>query len=254
MLPSPAPSAATASTSSYLDLAKRPLPHPRSKPLRPGFKKYEETRRWAEARLAHIMRRFVKKYGEARPGDDIVAYRGLDDLGADVEEVIDTLWLSGTPALQVQFLLTIANDSLAYLGSFPKPDPSAAMSVLAKLDHCFASLLLGVDIDTREPLPGFEAGLSAGMSVTDMVRCRGIAERSRFAVSKVLLDDEDDESEDEEEKKNGSSGEDEDGEETQELSSDAAAASEERTEVAFEVARVYVRTLEALAERLGGLT
>ncbi|CRK17506.1 hypothetical protein BN1723_011323 [Verticillium longisporum] len=43
-----------------------------------------------------------------------------------------------------------------------------------------------LDIDTKEPLPGFENGLRAGMTTTDMVRCRSLVEQSRILVMEVL--------------------------------------------------------------------
>lgn len=85
-----------------------------------------------------------------------------------------------------------------YIRSFP-PAPRATFSLLGKLDHCFASLLSGQDVDTLEPLPEFENGLRAGMTVTDMVRCRSLVEQTRFLVVEVMSGeaDEEDESEDE---------------------------------------------------------
>jgi Subunit 11 of the general transcription factor TFIIH len=57
---------------------------------------------------------------------------------------------------------------------------------LRKLDHCYASLLCGQDINTKESLPGFESGLRAGMTTTDMVRCRSIVEETRIVVVNVM--------------------------------------------------------------------
>lgn len=65
------------------------------------------------------------------------------------------------------------------------------MSVLAKLDHCFASLLAGKDANTGEALPGFENGLKAGMSRTDMVRCKSMVQRTRVVVMDVLTEEPD---------------------------------------------------------------
>lgn len=67
------------------------------------------------------------------------------------------------------------------------PSPRATLSLLRKLDYCFASLLGGEDLETKEVLPGFErGGLRAGLSRTDMVRCRSIAEQSRIATVDVF--------------------------------------------------------------------
>lgn len=57
---------------------------------------------------------------------------------------------------------------------------------MRKLDHAFASLLKGEDTITGEILPGFEAGKRAGMSGTDMVRCKSIVEITRVAVVEAM--------------------------------------------------------------------
>lgn len=100
--------------------------------------------------------------------------------------------------LQIPFLLKLASDFTQYVRSFP-PAPKATFAVLRKLDHCFASLLTGTDIDTKESLPGFENGLRAGMTTTDMVRCRSLVEQTRVLMVEVLSqgvhEDEDDDDE-----------------------------------------------------------
>lgn len=80
--------------------------------------------------------------------------------------------------------------------AFP-PSPASTFALLRKLDHCFASLLQGQDIDTKETLPGFENGLRAGMSPTDMVRCSGIVGGARDVIPKIM----DEKLEEEEEEK-----------------------------------------------------
>lgn len=59
-------------------------------------------------------------------------------------------------------------------------------SVLRKLDFCFASLLLGQDVDTKERLPGFENGVKGVMTKTHMVRCKSIVEQTRLVVVGVM--------------------------------------------------------------------
>jgi hypothetical protein len=81
------------------------------------------------------------------------------------------------------------------------PAPVATFSLLSKLDHCFASLLSGRDLVTKEPLPGFENGLRGGLSKTDMVRCKSIVYQTRLLVVEALSrppDAEDGDDEDEE--------------------------------------------------------
>lgn len=77
-----------------------------------------------------------------------------------------------------------------WLKAFP-PSPRPTLSILAKLDHCFASLLSGQDANTGEALPGFENGLRAGMSRTDMVRCKSTVQQTRVVIMDVMTDEPD---------------------------------------------------------------
>ena len=88
-LPSPAPSSASTQ-------AGPGLPHPRAHALRAGSLKEDMVRKYVEARLLHISRRYVKKFGIPEPGDDVVGYKTMGELCKDVESVIKVLWLSGS--------------------------------------------------------------------------------------------------------------------------------------------------------------
>ncbi|KAL1853139.1 hypothetical protein VTK73DRAFT_9078 [Phialemonium thermophilum] len=192
------------------------LPHPRGRPLRPGSAKEEKVRRYLEERLLYISRRYVKKYSVPEPGDTIVGYKSIAELCRDLGEVINILWLSGTPSLQIPYLLNIAGEFLTWLASFA-PSPTATFPILRKLDHCFASLLSGRDISTGERLPGFDGpdGGHQGMSRTDMVRCKSLAEQTRVLVVELLSREPEEEEE----------GDDEDGEDEKE--EDAMEATED---------------------------
>lgn len=98
---------------------------------------------------------------------------------------MDVLWRSGTPGLQVPYLLNVAGAVGDYVGAFA-PEPQPTLSLLRKLDFAFASLLEGKDVDTGETLPGFENGTMAGLSRTDMVRLKSLAEGTRLHVLEVL--------------------------------------------------------------------
>ncbi|KAH8646759.1 hypothetical protein BX600DRAFT_155556 [Xylariales sp. PMI_506] len=179
-LPSPAPSSASTR-------ALATLPHPRSKPLLPGSRKEDYAREYVSRRLLHVSRRFVKKHGMPQPGDEVAGYESFDEVCRDLDEVVDVLWFSGTPSLQVPYLLNVALAVTEYLPSFP-PASRPTFSLLRKLDHCFASLLAGHDARTGEPLPGFLD--SAGrprqlrpMTRTDMVRCKSLADDTRVQVA-----------------------------------------------------------------------
>ncbi|KAL2162510.1 hypothetical protein VTH06DRAFT_7424 [Thermothelomyces fergusii] len=257
-LPSPAPTVSTAST--------RPagLPHPRSRALRPGSAKEDQVRNFISDRMAHITRRFVKKAGAAALGEkvdgrmmadeEVEGYRSLDELCSDLNEVIRIVWLSGTPNLQIPSLLNIASEFNTWMAGLP-PSETAAFDILRKLDHCFASLLAGEDIETHEPLPGFENGLRSGMTRTDMVRCKSTVQNARVVVVDVMSRrrpgggggggggdvgevpaDETEESGAEEEGPGGGSGD---------------GAWDDRERLYMDVARVYENTLVKLGDTLG---
>ncbi|KAI1331677.1 hypothetical protein F5Y16DRAFT_240954 [Xylariaceae sp. FL0255] len=197
-LPSPAPSSASSR-------ARALLPHPRSKPLLPGSKKEDYARDYIARRLLHVSRRYVKKHGIPDPADEVKGYESIDELCRDMDEIVDVLWFSGTPSIQVPYLLNVALAFNEYLPSF-NPVPRPTFALLHKLDHCFASLLVGRDIKTKENLPGFSSSFSADIGVqprftkTDMVRCKSIADETRMIVAVVMsgevdvvdFDDEDD--------------------------------------------------------------
>ncbi|KAH6649179.1 hypothetical protein BKA67DRAFT_539170 [Truncatella angustata] len=174
-LPSPAPSTASSR-------AAAGLPHPRSKPLVPGSRKEDYARDYVYRRLLHISRRYVKKHSIPDPNDQVSAYGTFDEVCMDLEEVVDVLWFSGTPSLQVPYLLNVALAITEYLPAFP-PAPRPTFALLKKLDHCFSSLLQGRDIRSGETLPGFELGMSKGMTRTDMVRIRSLADETRGLVA-----------------------------------------------------------------------
>ncbi|KAI1500293.1 hypothetical protein F5X99DRAFT_386613 [Biscogniauxia marginata] len=177
-LPSPAPSTASSRIAAG-------LPHPRSKPLFPGSRKEDYARDYVSQRLLHISRRFVKKHGIPDPADEVSGYESMEEVCRDLNEVVDVLWFSGTPSLQIPYLLNVALAFNSYLPSFP-PSPRPTFALLKKLDHCFASLLVGYDIRTQDALPGFQRGLRAGLSKTEMVRCKSLADETRLLVAMVM--------------------------------------------------------------------
>ncbi|KAK2001562.1 meiotic recombination protein DMC1 [Colletotrichum falcatum] len=239
-LPSPAPSNASSRPSAL-------LPHPRARSLRPGSNKEETVRRYVEERLALVNRRYVKKHGNPEPGDQVVGYKTFAELCKDLHSVIDVLWLSGTPSIQIPFLLNIASDFSQWIDAFP-PSPKDTFSILKKLDHCFASILTGRDIETKDALPGFENGMRAGMSTTDMVRCRSSVEQTRLVIVEVLskAPEEDDETDETESETDVTMGNDTENDEEVDSMSDG-----DRDGFYMDAARVYEHTIVQLGERLG---
>lgn len=131
------------------------------------------------------------------------------------------------------------------------PSPVATFSLLRKLDHCFASLLSGQDLVTKEALPGFENGLRGGMSRTDMVRCRSTVGQTRVLVVNVMSKEPA-----EEEDYANDGGQDEQREDVVGMRSEGRAAGgiwdEDDDRLHMDVARVYENTLVQLGNVLGG--
>ncbi|KUJ18065.1 uncharacterized protein LY89DRAFT_706653 [Mollisia scopiformis] len=235
--PSPAPSNASVNS-----IASN-LPHPRSHPLKAGSAKEDAARRYVEGRLLHISRRYAKKFQPLSENESsaLKGYESMSEVAKDLGEVVDVVWLSGTPSLQIPYLLNIAGSVTSYLTAFP-PSPRATFGLLKKLDHAFASLLKGEDDVTGEILPGFSGGMRAGMSKTDMIRCKSLVEQTRVIVVDVMgkepiLEIDVDES----------------GAETDaEMESTGWDAEELKYEM--DVARVYEQTIVLLGEKLEGGT
>ncbi|ESZ94457.1 hypothetical protein SBOR_5175 [Sclerotinia borealis F-4128] len=239
-LPSPSPSNASVSSISSN------LPQPRTKPLRAGSAKEQAARRYVENKLLHISRRYTKKFADAAEGNTVTGYVSMKEVAKDISEIIDVLWLSGTPNLQIPYLFNIALTMSTYPTKFP-PAPVTTFAVLRKLDHAFASLLRGEDSVTGEVLPGFQSCRRAGMSQTDMVRCRSIVEDTRVMIVDVMSREVESETETEnegdgdDETSNGADGMDLDGEDDSDYDND---------ELAMDIARVYGATIMELGERL----
>ncbi|KAF3071533.1 hypothetical protein CFAM422_006339 [Trichoderma lentiforme] len=241
-LPSPAPSSASSRAASN-------LPHPRNSALRPGSNKEDMVRRFVDEKLLYVSRRYVKKFGNPNPGDTVVGFRTFGEVCRELDEIVNVLWKSGTPSLQIPFLLKLASDFTQYVRSFP-PSSKASFDLLHKLDHCFASLLSGQDIETNETLPGFENGLRAGMTTTDMVRCRSLVEQTRVLMVEVMSSGE----QEEEEEDDDEDDDEDDGDETETGESyDAGGPSWDidEDELHLDAARIYENTIVHLGKRLG---
>ena len=82
-------------------------------------------------------------------------------------------------------MLQIAVTLTSYLPSFP-PAPSSTFSLLKKLDHAFASLIIGRDKISGDLLPGLENGPGNGFSRTELIRLRSVVTDARLRVAEVL--------------------------------------------------------------------
>jgi hypothetical protein len=98
-------------------------------------------------------------------------------------------------------------------------------------------LLKGEDSDTGELLPGFERGMRAGMSKTDMVRCKGLVEATRVLIVDIM-------------NKEPESVEDMDENDGDTDLEEHSGMDIEEQKVEMDVARVYEQTIVQLGERL----
>ena len=134
--------------------------------------------------------------------------------------------------------------------------------MLDKLDSAFSSLLVGRDLDSNDPLPGFEGGRT--ISTTDKVRLKSIVNRTRDVVVKHLAGagdaDENGEVEDADikdrnidERKTAPDVEDTvKFEGFEDNDDDEYEAEDERRWNEVQISRVYERTISELGDVLGG--
>ncbi|PYI04500.1 hypothetical protein BO78DRAFT_398940 [Aspergillus sclerotiicarbonarius CBS 121057] len=231
-LPSSAPSTTTTATSSTPSL----LPQPRSHPLRPGSAKEATVINYIDTTLLRIARRHAKKFSSAFADPNLPeserGYENFKEIGRDLEAVVDVLWVSGTPSLQIPYLISLAVQVNSYLAEYPF-SAAATFRLLGKLDEVFAGLL------------GEGEGRGSVVSMTEKVRIKSIAESGRVVVVEAR----------ERERENGGGdgfGEDEDEDEEDDME-DVLGIEEYPTAGKWEMetARVYERTIQLLGDGLG---
>ncbi|OSS52838.1 hypothetical protein B5807_01964 [Epicoccum nigrum] len=181
----PTPPASSAAASQHAS----PLPQPRRRPLPPGGTKETSLISYLDHGLNQIQKR-VDNRATHRKTPALVGqeegYRAFWEVAKDLDGLVDVVWVSGSPNLQMPYLLTVAVLTTEFLPLFPSTTRSAqaTFGLLAKLDYAFSSLLAGRDAATGELLPGFEAGRA--VATTDKVRLKGIVDRTRLTVVRVL--------------------------------------------------------------------
>ncbi|RAK77139.1 general transcription factor IIH subunit TFB6 family, partial [Aspergillus fijiensis CBS 313.89] len=246
-LPSPTPTTSTATPSL--------LPKPRAHPLRPGSAKEATVLEYIDKKLLSINRRHAKKFSGALIAPVAESERGYEsfkEVAKDFESLVDVLWVSGTPSLQIPYLISLAVQVNSYLPDYPF-SAKATFRLLRKLDSVFASLLLGEDVDSGALLPGFEARTNV-VSMTEKVRIKSIAETCRVVVVEAreqedLGDDDDDDGGGE---RNGF-GDSSENDDEDELMDDALGMDEYPIPGRWEMetAKVYEKTIQLLGDELG---
>jgi hypothetical protein len=174
---------------------------------------------------------------------DAKGYVSMKEACRDISELMDVVWVSGTPSLQVPYLLSLAMLLTSVVAGMP-PSPKALFGLLNKLDLAFASLLQGRDVDSGETLPGFEG--RRGVSGTEKVRIRSLVERTRIGVMEAMRNGEFEEEQPDEQSENEEMEVDTDGELVLEGEEDE----EEDEAWEMQLARVYDRTIVELGDSL----
>ncbi|KAH6643017.1 hypothetical protein C7974DRAFT_114882 [Boeremia exigua] len=179
----------TPPSSSIASQHPSPLPQPRRRPLQPGGTKESELIRYLDHGLKQIQKRvdnrITNRKTPALLGQE-EGYGAFWEVAKQLDGLVDVVWVSGSPNLQIPYLLNIAVLTIDYLPQFHNNTRSthATFRLLAKLDYAFSSLLTGHDSSSGEHLPGFETGRT--VATTDKVRLKGIVDRTRLTVVRVL--------------------------------------------------------------------
>lgn len=164
-----------------------PLPRPRKHPLPSGGQKEASLIFYLDRALENVGKRATNRHvKELLPGE-VAGYKSFAEVANDLDPLIDVVWVSSTPTLQLPYLISITVAAINCIPMFP-PLPRTTLTFLSKLDTTLAALLSGSDPDTNEPLPGFNS--TRGISTTDKVRVKGIVERARSTVTKHLVGEE----------------------------------------------------------------
>ncbi|GLA27865.1 hypothetical protein AnigIFM63326_005426 [Aspergillus niger] len=256
-LPSPAPSTPRPSTPSL-------LPKPRTHPLRAGSAKETTVINHIDTTLLRISRRHAKKFSSAyyKPNDEsnsnanyspesfsargygkgeeegeVQGYESFKEVARDLEGLVDVLWVSGTPSLQIPYLISLAIQVNSYLPEYPF-SAAPTFRLLRKLDEVFAELLGGGNEEKKSVV-----------SMTEKVRIKSIAESCRVLVVETR--------EKENEDANGEDDYDEDEDEEFEDVYGNANKLEDYMPIPgkweMETAKVYERTIQLLGDELGNV-
>lgn len=219
---SPSPSVtSTRSSSNLLSLSNR-LPQSRSHPLKPGSQKEIRLINFIDSKLLRITRRYAKKFSNnTDDADTTKGYMSFNEVSEDLDAILDVVWISGTPTLQVPYLLTLAGLFCSYMPAFPFSGEINMFRLVRKLDECFLCLLKS------------QLGAEYHVTTTDRVRIKSLIEETRVVAVEVASESgqlmgNEDESE-------------EDSEDVEEELSD---------QMSMSLSRIYKRTVELLGDSL----
>ena len=182
--------------------------------------------RYAKRESPNEMRIEIDEDAVAAAGN-MPGYKSFKEAGKDIEKMLEVVWISGTPSLQISYLLNLALLIVSFVPGFSPPSPRTMFRVLGKMDAAFAGLLQGEDVESGEALPGFQ-GRKNLVSATEKVRIKSLIEKTRVLVTDKMSE--------------SGVGDDEDEEPPADYDD----------EYGMDVARVYDRTLVVLGDELVG--
>jgi hypothetical protein len=223
------------------------LPHPRAHPLKPGGTKESTFIRFIDQGILRMERRYAKRgteMADKKEDESTRGYEGFQEVVKDLENLFELIWVSGTPSLQVPYLLTLASMIEQYLPGFSAA-PRPTFRLLERFDIAFASLLQGRHVETGDSLPGFETGRR--VTGTEKVRMKSIVERTRGVVAEVMSKGGDEDAESRVEDVT-------DVETGDEMDVDDTEDEEDEDDIGgieMSVARVYDRTVVELGDTIG---
>ncbi|KIY01911.1 uncharacterized protein Z520_02049 [Fonsecaea multimorphosa CBS 102226] len=233
-LPTPPASAASPALSTASAATRiSALPTPRSHRLQPGSQKEIALINYLDDRILKITRRYAKKFSHegGLEKDDTPGYTTYDEFVADVDPLVDVVWISGTPTIQIPYLLSLAGLACSYLQAFRFS--TSVFSLTSKIDQGFATLLQPTENG---------ATMSYNVSMTEKVRIKSLIEETRVAAvnaasgsghdARIIHDVSETETEDDDKDTE------EDDDQPQNMS------------ISLGLSRIYKRTLEILGDSL----
>lgn len=233
-LPTPPASAASPAPSTASLSSRAPsLPTPRSHRLQPGSQKETALINYLDNQILKITGKYAKRFVEGPTNDKTPGYTTYDQFVADVGPLVDVAWISGTPSLQIPYLLQLAGFASSYLQAFPFS--RSVFPLLGKIDQGFATLLQSAHSPpTTTPQ----------VTTTEKVRIRSLIEQTRVEAVNAAssggygarLQDITDSETDDDDDENETELDDED--------------DEEAMSIPLAVSRIYKRTLEILGDSL----
>ncbi|KIW94255.1 uncharacterized protein Z519_05571 [Cladophialophora bantiana CBS 173.52] len=174
-LPTPPASAAShVPSTASIGTRTSALPTPRLHRLQPGSQKEIALINYLDDRILKITRRYAKKFSHEGPEkDDTPGYTTYDQFVVDVDPLVDVVWISGTPTIQIPYLLSLAGLACSYLQAFPFS--TSVFALTSKIDQGFATLL-------QPPENGpSSVAIPYHVSMTDKVRIKSLIEETRVA-------------------------------------------------------------------------